>query len=171
MILSQSEVAATLFKAARGRGLPLGHADVFVPAAVRALGTYDDVAPEVTEALQGPHICKQTGLAMAAPLAIDALLCGQDEVVFPCFQGFRVLAAMLQNAYDSYGLCIYGELGKNGYILSHAENAPKLAPPKGPIHVSDADWAQWLIWAAETYVPATDQSRLSGAGAGLTDND
>ena len=33
------------------------------------------------------------------------------------------------------------------------------------------DWAQLEALARLTYAPATDESRLNGAGAGLSDND
>ncbi|MGR3638808.1 DUF3726 domain-containing protein [Alterinioella nitratireducens] len=33
------------------------------------------------------------------------------------------------------------------------------------------DWARLLSFAARTYAPATEASRLAGAGAGLSDND
>ncbi|HAJ83567.1 MAG TPA: DUF3726 domain-containing protein, partial [Rhodobacteraceae bacterium] len=33
------------------------------------------------------------------------------------------------------------------------------------------EWQQLETYAALTYVPETDASRLVGAGAGLTDND
>ncbi len=38
-------------------------------------------------------------------------------------------------------------------------------------HPSDSDWAKLEEFAARTYAPATDESRLLGAGAGLSDND
>jgi len=37
--------------------------------------------------------------------------------------------------------------------------------------VSDKTWKQMDRFAAKTYAPATEASRLKGAGAGLTDND
>jgi len=37
--------------------------------------------------------------------------------------------------------------------------------------VSDETWQQLDHFAAKTYAPATEASRLKGAGAGLTDND
>ena len=37
--------------------------------------------------------------------------------------------------------------------------------------VADAVWAELTLLAARTYAPATDASRLAGAGAGLNDND
>jgi hypothetical protein len=40
-----------------------------------------------------------------------------------------------------------------------------------PSAISDTGWTQLEQLAHRTYVPATDHSRTSGAGAGLTDND
>ena len=39
------------------------------------------------------------------------------------------------------------------------------------VQVSPDDWAVLKGLAQRTYVPATDESRLRGAGAGLDDND
>jgi hypothetical protein len=39
------------------------------------------------------------------------------------------------------------------------------------VYISDENMAKWQALAAKTYVPETEQSRLGGAGAGLTDND
>ena len=38
-------------------------------------------------------------------------------------------------------------------------------------HPTDSDWAKLEAFASRTYAPATDESRLLGAGAGLSDND
>jgi len=40
-----------------------------------------------------------------------------------------------------------------------------------PVTCGDGGWGQLAALAHKTYVPASDRSRLSGAGAGLTDND
>jgi hypothetical protein len=40
-----------------------------------------------------------------------------------------------------------------------------------PVEVDDALWQELQAFAARTYVPASEQSRLKGAGAGLRDND
>jgi hypothetical protein len=50
-----------------------------------------------------------------------------------------------------------------------AECAMKERPHAGP--VDDVAWGQLLRFAATTYVPASDQSRTTGAGAALLDND
>ena len=171
MILSRNEVAAMLHKAARGQGMPLGHADDFVAAAVLALGVYEDFADQVTLALAGPHTCTQTRVAMAGPVAIDALLCGEEEIALPMLDSPELLSAMLCIAYDNRGLSAAIDVTKGGLVLRRSADFIHAEPVPGPLDIPDKEWAQWQIWAADTYVPATDQSRLSGAGAGLTDND
>ncbi len=50
--------------------------------------------------------------------------------------------------------------------------AEHLRPPgREACQVDDWDWAILDGFAHRTYVPATEASRLAGAGAGLTDND
>ncbi len=59
----------------------------------------------------------------------------------------------------------------------HATVIAAEAPPRRPermsprLEVPDALWAGFERLAARTYVPETEQSRLTGAGAGLLDND
>lgn len=54
-------------------------------------------------------------------------------------------------------------------IKTITPEAPPLA--LGPISVDEDLWAQLDELASHSYVPATEASRLSGAGAGLSDND
>lgn len=46
-----------------------------------------------------------------------------------------------------------------------------LASRYDPMACGDSGWEALEALAYKTYVPASDQSRISGAGAGLTDND
>jgi len=49
---------------------------------------------------------------------------------------------------------------------------PVIAPPGHARHVVDAEsWRRLDALARRTYAPATEASRLAGAGAGLSDND
>ncbi len=51
-------------------------------------------------------------------------------------------------------------------------DVPQGRPPgTGALSVADEDWNALKALAARTYVPESEQSRLSGAGAGLSDND
>lgn len=52
-----------------------------------------------------------------------------------------------------------------------AESTGRPQKVDGDIVINKKRWEQAALVAAETYVPATDASRMSGAGAGLTDND
>lgn len=56
--------------------------------------------------------------------------------------------------------------------LAPIENSPKPVKTKSRVPDTEAAAMEQLgIFAARTYAPATEQSRISGAGAGLTDND
>ena len=59
------------------------------------------------------------------------------------------------------------------YVLSVDDGSgePREARSVEPIDVPDHRWSVLEALAARTYVPATAASRVSGAGAGLTDND
>ena len=56
-----------------------------------------------------------------------------------------------------------------GGVLLTAEERPVPVPSR--CDVDPMDWQVLGKYAALTYVPETDASRLAGAGAGLTDND
>ncbi len=47
----------------------------------------------------------------------------------------------------------------------------QMSVPSGPYKVDTQIWNRLSKLAAQTYVPETESSRLSGAGAGLVDND
>ena len=65
------------------------------------------------------------------------------------------------------------EAGDIDLSMSIAQDTGSLPPPlaTGPITIAEDIWAELDVLAAHSYVPATDASRLSGAGAGLSDND
>ena len=51
-----------------------------------------------------------------------------------------------------------------------AEDATHRWQP-GAVDIADEIWEALSAFAHRTYVPASEASRLKGAGAGLTDND
>ena len=65
------------------------------------------------------------------------------------------------------------EAGNTDLSISIAQDTGALPPPlaTGPITIAEDIWAELDVLAAHSYVPATEASRLSGAGAGLSDND
>ncbi|WP_068311173.1 DUF3726 domain-containing protein [Polycladidibacter hongkongensis] len=74
-------------------------------------------------------------------------------------------------------LCVQGEA--SALLAARAKRVECSAPAQmlsqtRPLHraiVSDACWTRLAAFSQRTFAPATEASRLSGAGAGLTDND
>jgi hypothetical protein len=56
-------------------------------------------------------------------------------------------------------------------LLSGDASAPPVYGRSNERLANPAAWASLEAWAARTYVPASLQSRIAGAGAGLSDND
>jgi len=54
-------------------------------------------------------------------------------------------------------------------LLAQSSRAHLYQP--GPVDIADEIWEGLSAFAHRTYVPASEASRLKGAGAGLTDND
>lgn len=158
-LCSLNEVEAVLTKAARGSGADAAQAARFARAAVMYLCADKATAPLHTAlaALPNGEIVEyaarlQDGLARAS---------GQ-EVVFladgPLWAGY--LGAL------PYRCTVSGE----GEFTLYLDQFEKPAKP-ARLEIDPDDMAAWQALAAKTYVPESAQSRLAGAGAGLTDND
>ena len=156
---SLNEVGGMIHKAARGAGIPIGLADELAAAGVRLIGT-GGAAAEVTQALTD-----ETGVAFTGPAAIDAALCDRAEQRLSDVETPALLVAMVA----ARQVDVTAEVQGSDVVLK--PGATQAEKPTGPVVIPDADWAKWDALAAKTYVPATEESRLSGAGAGLTDND
>jgi hypothetical protein len=61
-------------------------------------------------------------------------------------------------------LSMQGGSPRDAAMVAFPAGAPRRAIPDGPL-------ARLEAWVHRTYVPASAESRLAGAGAGLTDND
>jgi len=80
-------------------------------------------------------------------------------------------------ATDGHHLCV--QATAEALSARHAETLVFTAPaemtgrhePVMRAQVDDADWARLGAFAHRTFAPATEESRLRGAGAGLSDND
>ena len=70
-----------------------------------------------------------------------------------------------------------GLIGLNGNVPAvgacHIFDGPheQLKYPISRFDIDDSIWLQLEQWSSRIYAPATEASRLSGAGAGLNDND
>lgn len=147
-------------KAARGAGAPPAQAAMFGAVAVWCLGQgqspaiLDDALGELPA---GPIIDLPLALAQIAEAAQGAQASGMIEAT-PLAQGY-VATTAYQADIDVQG-CVTLTL-----------NQPRARAVPQRIDLPDDVYSRWSALAARLLVPESDASRLSGAGAGLTDND
>lgn len=181
MIVSRNEAEALALKAARGAGVPLGHAEDFARAVGYLLATTPDKASEVAVALAGPHVpvrfqidgltlrIAATGVVMAAPIIVDALLADCDNVVAAAVDAPALLDAALAIANAERGLRASWRWDGATCILRRDGPQRSKLPNAGQVDVQTACWDAMNAHAAATYVPESAQSRMRGAGAGKDD--
>ncbi len=176
---SLNEIGGMVMKAARGAGVPLGHCEDLAAASVFLAATDPARLNAVMDALSGPFenaqtsedgttmICANARAVMAGPAAIDALRCGAEKIILQNIDAPRVVVAMC----GALGLSVQHKFEGTDMHVSLASDGAVVQPTAQAVTVSELLWDQLAALAAKTYVPATEASRLSGAGAGLTDND
>jgi hypothetical protein len=168
-----SEVEGMVEKAARGAGIPLGHAQDLGRVASYLAATGSQVTP-ITDALQEnpsqvdviwghAEITVVTGpAAMIGPIIRDAFDMGFEKAT---------LADITQAPLVAAFLAANGMAQKwTGPVVSMSDTSV-LKPKCKHVMIPMDDWQVWNDLAAKTYVPQSKASRLAGAGAGLTDND
>ncbi|MFT7105611.1 MAG: hypothetical protein ACJAVT_000125 [Yoonia sp.] len=173
LMLALNEVGGMVQKAARGAGIPLGQAEDLGRVAVYMAGADGDISA-VTAALKekpaNVDICWNSDavtvasghVALVGPIIRDAFAMGYDTAVLADLNHAPLVGAFLAES----GVA----LRSDGRVLTRSD-ATVLGPRCKPVEIPAADWAIWGDYAAKTYVPETEASRLAGAGAGLTDND
>lgn len=153
---SLNEIEGLLTKAARGAGAPPAQAAAFGKAGALFLanrGNVDVLNAALSDMLNGVILeypaklqkCLAAGGGVLAATPTELLSC------YAQILSFRVTTVQAGLHID----------------MEHCEKA------RAPNRISlDANvLAPWRALAAKTLVPDTDQSRQSGAGAGLEDND
>lgn len=168
-----NEVEAMVEKAARGAGIPLGHAQDLGRVASYLAATGSQVAP-ITKALEEPQtpidivwgdaeITVVAGsAAMIGPILRDAFNMGFEKATLADIAHAPLIAAFLASG---------GIAQKwSGPVISVSDTSV-LKPKCQHVTIPASDWKFWSALAAKTYVPQSEASRLAGAGAGLTDND
>ncbi|MCF6233517.1 MAG: DUF3726 domain-containing protein [Rhodobacteraceae bacterium] len=137
-----NEIQGMVLKAARGAGVPLGIAEDLSDCVPFALA--ENALNDIADILNRGEFSSLIGdIAM-----LDSQICGRP--------GSRVphMPAGLFRA-----LCAARGMGTQPDVAS------------GPQTISETHWVKLAKLAALTYVPATETSRVSGAGADLSDND
>lgn len=174
MIRSQNEIAAIVQKAARGAGAPPGQAEDLSRVAlhlVRSGAGLDCVVAALREPQSPLNVQWDSGCIkvrsgpayMVAPVVRDAFLGGVGSARLDN----PAQAPLIHAALAEAGITVIGGDGD----LMRAKQPPPLATVTGPVDIPNDQWAVLEQFAARTFVPESDASRIAGAGAGLRDND
>lgn len=164
MICSANEVATLAAKAARGAGAPSAQAAMFGRAAFCHL-----VAPRDPQLLSAALDALPDGPILDHPLMILKLLerAQEDLITF-----HQPASDLLLSYVGALPYSIETKTQPDGQVTITIDlNTPKRPLPIPRVALPPSLSAMLQSLAAKTLVPDTATSRLSGAGAGLTDND
>ncbi|MGB0797943.1 MAG: hypothetical protein ACPGRD_01310 [Planktomarina sp.] len=168
MTRSVNEVEVMVVKACRGANVPLAQAQDVARVAACHPGTLPTILKHLAAAMPQPTLDTSHGLVVSnvhvlrdLPVAVDAVNAGVSPV--------RLIVQsddFLETYCIHHGVSARSNSGAVDLILGSRNviSAKRC-------EISDDIWAQLNVFASHTYVPETDESRLVGAGAGLTDND
>ncbi len=201
MIVSLNEVEMTALKAARGAGYSWGLAEEAGKAvrwlAERQQRRLDWLAPllAILNERPEPRRCPLTHGAALADDPVELLASGTatwSEIVAPglllpfVVRAARVLGEPLliewdgvqfrtSSAEDAIACRAWYALTRPAVVATtRGAPMPLLAPLRrksGGVSISTQSWQYLAPFAQRTYVPQSETSRLTGAGAGLNDND
>ena len=173
MKCSHNELASLIKKAAMGKGFPEGTAKEIAfgalclpsrQAEVALAGLAEEAGWSVTA--NGPALFDQAFMALSCEEANEFR---QTLIDVNCPE---LLEGMASAAACNYGLIVNIKVSAETTDIS-MRLGEAISPPtiSGAIDVPPNIYEALNALAQKTYVPATDASRLKGAGAGLTDND
>ena len=181
MIVSRNEVHGVVRKAALGARLPGGTADDLANATSWMEARGLSALPLALDHIQGG-----TAANLNIATFFDRLAVGEDRLQID--RATLLLVGFAADAAQAYGRGFLiewtgcrVEVGPDGFAqtgkncdgrVAISECAPPPTTSKlEDVSVSDTDWSRANTMAAAYYVPATEESRLGGAGAGVNDND
>jgi len=160
MSFSLNETEGLIRKAAIGAGWPLGLAVDLGRAVAAACSCGENGAALGRELLEASD-----GLSRFAALSARLDAAGEAEVVASEDMAIApALAVVIGRDRDGF------YVAQNGGLRFSTSNQPRQQSPQRA-EIEEDDLAALKALAHKTYVPATAESRLAGAGAGLTDND
>ncbi|KUF12198.1 hypothetical protein [Pseudoponticoccus marisrubri] len=173
MTRSASEIAALAREAARGAGFPPAQADSFGRAAVLHLARGGDEAT-LRAALADPADSPILRLPLLAEDILRALTLAGPQVEMTLHPGDAALApayiALLDIAIETLEIVPGSDGAQRLRVHADAERVAATALP-ARLAVSESLAAELGALADRTLVPASEQSRSAGAGAGDIDND
>ena len=169
MNVSSNELQMAVLKACRGIGLPIAQAQDVAAAVAASPQAIPDFLKHLSQPSQGADFdfsngveVKNANILRDFSVCADAATSGASSVVIRDIDKCELIIALAKH---------------RGVMVNTQSN--DLSISEGIVYELiferyDIDTKDWLAigqYAALTYVPETDQSRLDGAGAGLSDND
>ena len=187
MTPSLSEITATGRKAAKGAGYSWGQADE-VGRATAWLWEHgiDSITP-LAELLDygTPKTCPiriGTRLCDAPPHSMQSAETVQSPILLLFFTGelgkitnstvkLTIGEAIYFTTPEAMFIAQSGAVGAVTVTCNAGAPNGKQLPPQPRRTVPKGAWSRLEHWEHKTYAPASEKSRLAGAGAGLSDND
>ncbi len=163
MIVTLNEIETTCYRAALGVGLPQGLAEDAGRIAVKLACRHEDGLAIMLRALKA---------AEEKPVTPPAFIRRDDAWVAarPSLPALVAAPIAMELCLAEPGVTVgLGAIDEPAILAVCGEGEPQ--PPGRVFEADDGLWRQLVLLAARTFVPATAASRLSGAGAGMTDND
>ncbi|NNK78705.1 MAG: DUF3726 domain-containing protein [Litoreibacter sp.] len=180
---SLNEVQALVLKAGRGAGLPLGLAQDLA-AAVPWMGQAIETLPEalqvsgttrLPERQPDALVFEEARAVMDGPCALDLARAETGQALeLRNLDAPEILQALIScNRAVTGKDMVVEKVGPEDLRLTARSEDLEVAPSAGrpPLMVGQETWTRLEKLAAKTFVPESESSRASGAGAGLSDND
>ena len=169
MNVSSNELQMAALKACRGIGLPIAQAQEVAAAVAASPKAIPDFLKYLSKPLQRADFDFTNGVEVRNAnilrdfaVCADAAIFGTSSVVIRDIEKCELIIALAKHR----GVIVNTQSSD----LSISKGiASELVFERCSIEIND--WTAIGQYAALTYVPETDQSRLDGAGAGLSDND
>lgn len=167
MICSVNEITALLYKASVGSGRSVGLAqDISRAGAWLCTNGHDGVAVTIRYLATNEQ-------EPSWPVLLGLVAAGVHDKVTIIDVGDGLMLGALANVLGPDSEITY-EIHQIDRITTVSCRPGYTSPNSYPIRaveVNDSDLATASKLASRTYVPASDASRMKGAGSGLTDND
>ena len=169
MNVSSNELQMAVLKACRGIGLPIAQAQEVAAAVAASPQAIPDLLIHLNDPLKKANFDFTNGLEVENASVLrdfsvcaDAALHGTSLVIIHDIDKCELITALAKHR----GLTV--NIQSNDLSISEGIMS-ELSFERCDLNIEE--WKAIGDYAALTYVPETDQSRLDGAGAGLSDND
>jgi len=167
--VSSNQLKMAVLKACRGIGLPVAQAQEVAAAVAASPSALNELLAHLAKPISSASFDFSSGVDVRnACLLRDFSVCADavSQGALPAILRGVATCDVTQALAQYHGV---SAVMRNGDLHVAPHQYPAQKPER--CKVDPVGWQRLAAYAALTYVPETDASRLAGAGAGLTDND